>query len=205
MLRDRWLRWPWALGAVLAFYLPWITNPAAALTFNAYDLAEWTSLRPDVRGGAIPLLAPLLLRAVLGLIALLFGLRALNHAGWQRWLYAALALALAITLLPPLDFFRGAFDDPNYRQQFGLAVGTLIGLVALAALAGGKLSALTQQRIEAGIAVLAIASALAGEILAQGVVRSLNIPAPMGVGLVVIVACLGLVGVAASRGRTVIE
>jgi phosphoglycerol transferase MdoB-like AlkP superfamily enzyme len=200
MFRPKWLRWPWLWGAVLAYYLPWVVNPAAALTFNAYDLAEWTSLPPSVRGGSIPLLAPFLLRGVLGLLALLFGLRALQHTDWQRWLHVLLALGLAITLMPPLDFFRGTFDDANYRQQFALGIGTLTGLVVLAALAGRWLPALALRRIEAGIAALAMVSALAGEILAQGVVRSFNIPAPLGVGVVAFVACLGLAGLAALHG-----
>lgn len=201
MPRPKWLRWPWVLGAALAYYLPWIPNPAAALTLNAYDLAEWTSLPPSMRSGAIPLLAPFLLRAVLGLLALLFGLRALQHVAWLRWLYAGLALWLAITLMPPLDFFRGTFDDVNYRQQFALGGGTLIALLILVALAGRGLSVLALCRIEAVVAVLAMVSALAGEILAQGIYRSFFIPAPLGMGVVVIVACLGMVGLAAVRAR----
>jgi hypothetical protein len=200
MLRPSWLRWPWLLGAVLAYYLPWIVNPAAALTFNAYDLAEWVSLPPSVRGGSIPLLAPFLLRGVLGLLALLFGLRAGQHTGWLRGLYAFLALGLALTLMPPLDFFRGTFDDANYRQQFALGLGTLIGLVILAGLSRRRLPTPLLRRVEAGIAGLAMVSALAGEILAQSVVRLFHISAPLGVGVVVFVACLGLAGLAALRG-----
>jgi hypothetical protein len=188
------------LGAVLAYYLPWIVNLAAALTFNACDLAEWVSLPPSARGGPIPLLAPFLLRGVLGLLAVLFGLRAWQHTGWQRGLYAFLALWLALTLMPPLDFFRGTFDDANYRQQFALGLGTLFGLMIMAGLSRRRLPTLLLRRVETGIAALAIVSALAGEILAQSVVRSFHIPALPGVGVVVFVACLGLAGLAALGG-----
>jgi uncharacterized membrane protein YsdA (DUF1294 family) len=190
-------RWPWQLGALAAYYLPWIANRAAALSANAYDLAEWTSLHPSVREASIPLLAPFLLRAALGGLALLSGFRALRVLpGWLRLAYAALALWLALTLLPPLDFFRGAWDDSNYRQQFFLSVGTLVGLGMLSA-AGRRASPRLLRRAEASLGLLALLSGLIGEILAQNVIRSLQIDAPLGVGVVLLVGCLGLASVAA--------
>src|SRR5438477_2332337 len=114
MRRTNWLlRFPWLLAALAAYYLPWINNRAAALSANAYDLAEWVSLHQAVRDASIPNLAPFLLRAVLGGLALLFAVRALKAlSGRARWAYSFLALLLAVTLLPPLDFFRGAWNDP---------------------------------------------------------------------------------------------
>jgi purine-cytosine permease-like protein len=197
-------RWPWQLGALVACYLPWIANRAAALTANAYDLAEWTSLHPAVRGASIPLVAPFLLRAVLGGLALLFGFRALRAlSGWLRLVYAALALILALTLLPPLEFFRGAWDDSNYRQQFFLSVGTLIGLGALAA-AGQRFRTAPHllRRTEAIVSALALLSGLIGEFLAQNVIRSLKIDAPLGMGVVLLVICLGVGSLAALRAAT---
>jgi uncharacterized membrane protein YsdA (DUF1294 family) len=195
-------RWPWQLGALAAYYLPWIANRAAALSANAYNLAEWTSLHPAVRGANVPLVAPFLLRAALGGLALLFGFRVLRAlTGWLRLAYVALAIWLALTLLPPLDFFRGAWDDPNYRQQFLLSVGTLIGLGILA-VAGRRASPRLLRRAEASVSLLALLSGLIGEILAQNVIRSLQIDAPLGVGVVLLVACLGLAGLAAWRAST---
>jgi purine-cytosine permease-like protein len=195
-------RWPWQLGALVAYYLPWIANRAAALSANAYDLAEWTSLHPTVRGASIPLVAPFLLRAVLGGLALLFGFRVLRAlSGWLRLVYAALALWLALTLLPPLDFFRGVWGDSNYRQQFTLSVGTLIGLGVLAA-AWRRASPRLLRRAEASVGLLALLSGLIGEILAQNVIRSLQIDAPLGVGMVLLVACLGLASAAAWRAAS---
>src|SRR5258707_1309855 len=124
-------RIPWLFIALTAYYLPWLYHKPAALTANAYDLTEWVSIHPAVRNGNPPLLAPFLLRGVLAGLALLFGLQAARIAGLVRWLYIAAAWILVITLLPPLDFFRGSFDDPNYRQQFALSIGALILLVGI--------------------------------------------------------------------------
>lgn len=185
-------RIPWYIAALVAYYLPWVVHPVAALTFNAYDLAEWVSLHPEVRGASVPLIAPFLLRAVLGGLALLFCLRALRSATrWVRLAYAGAALWLAITLLPPFDFFRGAWDDPNYRQQFALAIGTLIGLVALAAANQRGMSERLQRRIEIVISLLVVISAIIGEALALTIIRSLRIDGSVGVGIVGLVICLG--------------
>lgn len=50
------------LIGLLGYAQPWIVAPAASMTLNAYDLAEWASLIPAQRGTAPPLLVPLLLR-----------------------------------------------------------------------------------------------------------------------------------------------
>ena len=126
-----------------------------------------------------------------------------------------LALLLAITLLPPFDFFRGAWDDPNYRQQFALAIGTLIGLVALAAIHRRGISAVKQQAVENTIrrlpaiavtsdkmsyreaylleiivSLLTAICAVAGEVMALNVIRSLQIDISVGGGIIVLVICL---------------
>src|SRR5258706_5695618 len=102
-------RIPFLFIALLAYYLPWVYHKTAALTANGYDLAEWVSIHPAVRNGNPPLLAPFLLRVVLSGLALLFGLHAAKSQKLTHWLYAVFALILSITLLPPLDFFRGGF------------------------------------------------------------------------------------------------
>jgi hypothetical protein len=194
MPRTNWLlRFPWLLAALAAYYLPWINNRAAALSANADVLAEWTSLHSTVREANIPFLVPFLLRAVLGGLALLFAIRALKAlSGRARWGYTFLALLLAITLLPPLEFFRGAWDDPNHRQQFALSIATLAGLVTLAAASSRGLPWNRLVALEIAIGVLAVISAVGGEVLALGVIRSLGIVAPIGVGAVAVVVCLAM-------------
>ena len=198
MRRTNWLlRFPWLLAALVAYYLPWISHQAAAFSLNAYDLAEFTSIYPAVRSASIPYLTPFLLRAVMAGLALLFGIRALKaETNWGRWGYAILALWLAITLLPPLDFFRGGWDDPNHRQQFGLSIGTLLVLVGLAGARARGLSCRWLTRLEVAIIMLTGIGAIVGEILALNVFRSLRIPSPIGVGAVALVGCLALAGLA---------
>ena len=60
------------------YVLPWIVAPSAALTLNAYDLAEWTSLHPLQRQTSPPLLAPLELRLQLVIFTV-----TLRYAGFR--------------------------------------------------------------------------------------------------------------------------
>jgi hypothetical protein len=193
---------PWLLGALVAYYLPWVSHRAAAFTLNAIDLAEWISLHPTVRGANIPLVAPFLLRATFGGLALLFGLRALRSPiSWIRWGYAILALLLTATLLPPPDFFRGALDDPNYRQQAYIAAGTFVLLALLAVAWNRPLWQPLQKRLELIIALLMLVFAIVGEILARNVMLSRRINVPLGIGIVAFVACLGIWIVLKGRGE----
>lgn len=175
------------IAALIGYYLPWLANPAAALSANAFDLAEWVGLAPSQRGAApLPMPASFFLRATLLLLALLYGLRARALRGQGRAALAALALILALTLLPPLGFFRGEWEDPNYRQLMGLSAAALIGLGALA-LAPQRLIG---RRAEASIALLAALCAVIGQALALGVIRSFQIAAPPGAGFGVVIMCL---------------
>ncbi len=113
------------LGLMIGYLLPWITvSNTASLTINAYDLAEWASLHPEVR--AQPLLfTSLLLRLPLVLLALLLSLSA-------RSALVAMPLLgiVAAALLPPFAFIANT-GDPNYGQQFALALAALIGGLAV--------------------------------------------------------------------------
>ncbi len=111
--------------ALIGYSMPWLNGPAVSLSPSAYDLAEWMSLHPFVRSNGPLLLTALLLR--LPLVTL--GWLVVNHVrGPLGWGLAAL---WAVALLPPVDFFRGAFNDPNYHQQFVLLVVYGIGTVAI--------------------------------------------------------------------------
>ena len=190
--------WPWLPIALVAYYLPWVWHPAAALTANAYDLAEWVSIHPAVRNGDPPLVAPFLLRAVLAGLALLCGLSAIRvQKWWVRWLYGALAVILAITLLPPPDFFRGAGDDPNYRQQFGLAVGTFIVLTLFFGLR--RRLARYSWLLEAIVVSAALIAGCAGVVMALRIIQSLGVAVTLGGGIVVLFVGLLPVLVAAAN------
>jgi len=57
-----------AAAALIGYILPWTVNNSAALTLNAYDLAEWLSLHPLSRANTPPLMASFWLRLQLVLI-----------------------------------------------------------------------------------------------------------------------------------------
>ncbi len=110
------------LLCLFAYSLPWVITPGASHTLNAYDLAEWSGLIPEVRGSSIPLVPPLLLRLLLFLMTLWFGQIPTLPSG----LRLIITLGIAAALLPPPEFFAGGFRDPNFRQQFTLAVLTTL-------------------------------------------------------------------------------
>jgi hypothetical protein len=187
--RGAWLRTLSLFAALLGFYLPWLNNAAASLSANAFDLAEWVGLSPALRGANPPMLASFFLRAGLAGLALLFGLRArAASSGLARLAFAGLALILALTLLPPLEFFRGNWDDVNYRQLMGLCLGALIGLGVIVFL--GRQRRLPWRSLEILVTALSMLCALLGEVQALNVINTLRIPAPLGIGCPVFVISL---------------
>jgi len=110
------------LLALCGYLLPWSLDASAALTFNAYDLAEWASLHPSQRGGNPTLLLPLLLRLQVPLLGIALALLARKRQV-RRWTALAVAI-LALAQLPPPEFLLD-LANVNYRQQFFLALGSL--------------------------------------------------------------------------------
>lgn len=193
-------------SALLCYYLPWQYHPAAALSANAFDLAEWVGLSPAVRYAfSPPMAAPFLLRVVLSLLAVLFALNARMLAGWWRWLNAGLALLLTITLAPPIEFIRvpGATEDPNYRQLFTLLIGTLIALGSVMLLARFR-PRFPFRLLGVLLAAMAMAAGVAGLVLALNVLSAdpLRIEVRVGVGVVGMVVVLGVYCFVQSRGQT---
>lgn len=181
------------LLAWIGTYLPWVTTTGAAFSSNLYDLAEWTSLYPAVRGGNPPLLPTFLLRATPALIAIGLSLHSTRRVTStvsdslpvkrvgafevSRWMWGVrvLAVLIAVGLLPPFDFFRGQFGDPNYRQQFIIAGLTLLIII------GGWWRA--PPGIGFAVVVLAVLCALAGAALGLNVLGQLGLHAAPGVGV----------------------
>ncbi len=117
------------LSLLVGLLLPWLLAPNATMTINAYDLAEWASLHPAQRGTDPPLLVPLLLRAQLAILCALAGVAA--QCKLEKRAAALVIVALAVAQLPPLEFVND-IGNLNYRQQFGLALASLVlGLAAL--------------------------------------------------------------------------
>jgi hypothetical protein len=119
--------------ALVGYYLPFTAHKTAGLTMQAWDLAEFVGISPSVRYATPPMLAPGLLRAGLVALGVLFGLYAAHSQGVGRWGAAVIALALALTFLPPIEFFRGNAQDPNYLQlgTYAIVSGALLGLIAV--------------------------------------------------------------------------
>lgn len=164
-------RWTLDIGvgavllALVGYWTPWLTHPAAALRLSGFDLAEWITRLPGVLDGSLPLsrlsfLMPLACLALLLALAVARVRPAAGGAGrgWRRflpgspiaWGLLALALACNVLVLPPYEAFRNPDYWPEYQTQFIVACATLLGL---------GLSQLLPDRFAAG---LQISLALAG-------------------------------------------
>jgi hypothetical protein len=114
--------------ALIGYSLSWIVTTNVGLQANAYDLAEWMTLHPTVRATSTFLLPALLLRLALPIIGLLL-VRFARRTQKHTVVLAVVAIVIGFALIPPVDFFRGQFRDPNYLQQAVLWV--LYSLLAL--------------------------------------------------------------------------
>ncbi len=116
--------------AWLCLYLPWFVHETAGFTMHGFDLAEWTSLHPATRSSSPPMLTSFLLRLphiLLPLAVAVMGAALPDPRA--RWIVRAAAALLALRMVPPVEFFRGVTDDPNYRQMMLL---TALGLLSVA-------------------------------------------------------------------------
>jgi len=111
------------LLALAGYLLPWVTAPNSAMTLNAFDLAEWTSLHPLQQQATPPLIVPLLLRAQLPILAVLITLWSTGRM--ERFLAFLFLVLLSVSQLPPLEFLNNV-ADPNYRQLLFLAIATIL-------------------------------------------------------------------------------
>jgi hypothetical protein len=180
--------WTLILLALLGYSLPVIITSGVSLSMGAYDAAEWTSLHPAVRGGSPLLVTSLLLRLPLVCTAFVVGLSSRKP---RRWLHMLSVTLIALALLPPLEFLTQAGDDPNYRQQFALAV---------AAMASGLLA--TNPRVQQWRFSLSVVGAFLGA-GAYGVgmaqvnqlVSEFRIPVQLGWGSLVFAAAFLMLGI----------
>lgn len=114
-------------AALILYFVPWVDGGSASLSFGAYDLAEWTSLHPAVRFVEPALVMTFQLRLVPALLVIGLAAWTSLHRGSGLWWLAGLAvLIVAASLLPPFEFITNT-GDPNYRQQFSVALIALVG------------------------------------------------------------------------------
>ncbi len=162
---------------VISYVTAWVTHPAGGLTFHAFDLAEWASLHPLVRGESPALLTTLLLRLPLVAIGVLFALAAHRERRWRIWCWAA-AFGAGLGLLPPLDFVT-QLSNGNYQQQLGLAVTVM---AALALSLTGRLARL-YPILSAVITLIGLIAGIVGFARAYDLLRAFDITAAPGMGV----------------------
>ena len=181
----------------IAYTIPWVSNPGAALTLNAYDLAEWTSLHPAVRGATPPLFVTFCLRLIPLLLVTLMVLE--PAATWLGRI--ALPWLIAVALLPPLEFFSGNFNDINYRQQFLLSI--------LAVVVGGLGFIRLENRWPVAVSALVSLSGAIITLLALNVggnlMQEINLTTSVGVGGLVMCLIFSIWGVTKIREATYIK
>ena len=153
------------------YLLPWVINPAASLTPNGYELAEWTSLHPAVRGASPPLMTSLLLRVPLVCIAL-----AAAFTQRRGILPALIVLIVTAGLLPP-ELLQ-ATGNPNSQQQGALALLTSIGGAI------GLSGVLPRYRcwIAVAIGLAGAGASIVGLLQGVNLMRGFNLPAQIGLG-----------------------
>lgn len=182
--------WLWFSLFVMVYNLSWVINPGRSLSLGAYDLAEWSSLHPAVKATTPPLLTSFLLRFPLVGLAWITGF---NSKGFTtkslRLFHAIIVILTAISLLPPLEFFTLASNDPNYQQQFLLSVAALVGgMIGLSGLLN-SVRLVIVLTINIGIACASTLS------LSQSyaLMREIRIPTHIGIGGVGLITLCAIV------------
>ncbi|HVU11294.1 MAG TPA: hypothetical protein VHD90_08450 [Phototrophicaceae bacterium] len=173
-----------AVALMLVLYVfPWLVNPSASLSPNAYDLAEWASLHPLVHAQTPALLTPLLLRLPLACLALLIAFSTQR----RNLISALIVIVLAVALLPPELILPTS--DPNSQQMQLLAAITLVGgLIGVS----GILPRL-RAWIAVAVALIGAAAGALGVAQSYALMRGFNLPMQIGMGGVALTIAFVLV------------
>jgi len=175
--------------ALAGYVMPWIVNTGAGLSLNGYDLAEWASLNPVTHSTTPEMLPSLMLRGQLTLVVLLLAVYAGKPVGSKLWWLCALcSAALVIAQFPPFEFFTVARSDTNYRQQFMLAV---VSLVSAGLLLTGVLNR-WQTLVSVVLGLVGIVGSINGYAQSAELMRGFLLTPSLGIGVVVMVFCYGL-------------
>lgn len=203
------------LLAVLGYWLPWLTHPAAALRLNAYELSEWITFLPGVRDGSLSLtrLQFLLPLAGLALLCALVAIRPAQRlalpplgvaprppaaprtglaallplvAGPAGWITLLAGLVFAFVVLPPYPYLLTAHADPEFQAQLIVALVTVLAFVVLVYLPG-DLNAVAQIVLALAVIASAVPPLLAVRPAANEV---LGVAWPLGLGWPLLLAGL---------------
>lgn len=146
---QRYSIWPLGIAlalSLLGFWLPWLAPAPSGLQLNAFELSDWVMMTPDVAYRAYPV-QRLSFVSIAACLTLGFGLAlARSRAGvpWRAWLARpatwALGLGLIASFLTTLPYFPHAlvgWREPEWQQQWLLAVAAFAASVAALALSVG--------------------------------------------------------------------
>ncbi len=145
-------------AALTGLFAPWIAHRAAGLAFNLYDLYDLVMHLPQVESQALhlqlqTLRIPFLALALSGVLALRRAPRGVKAAA------LALALLLAVEVLPPYPTVLTAWKLPGWQVPFFWAVGTMVAAL-LAAVVGARLPGRAVRLVAVGMLVGAAAGSL---------------------------------------------
>lgn len=172
--------------AIIGYLLPWVVTPAQSLSMGAYDLAEWTSLHPVVRQTLPFLWTTFALRVPLATLGIL--LAAFIAFNLHRKVFGLLiVLITAIALLPPLEFFTVYRDDPNYQQQFFIALVVLLVGILITLWSNKSL----QRILPILLSLTGCLSAAMGLYQGNMLMKDFNLPTSVGYGGLMTVISLG--------------
>ncbi len=111
--------------ALVGYFGPWVSQRAAALAWNAYDLFDLLRLLPEIETGALSVNLQTLRLPLVGLAVLLPVLLAHAALGW-RMLGALLGAGLALATLPPYPEIVSAWRTPGWRVPFWWGIGAML-------------------------------------------------------------------------------
>lgn len=167
------------LVGFLGYVQPWIVTPTGSMTLSAFDLAEWASLIPTQRATSPPLLATLLLRLQPVILCLILGTVADSRA---KTAIAAIAILLFATAqLPPFEYVYD-INNLNYRQQFFLAIASLVGSFAAMPLSRRSLAAL----VTILLPIAGLVTSIIGLAQAEALFSQFQLDATGGAGVVIL-------------------
>lgn len=178
--RSDMLLWVIVCAALVGYMMPWVSTPGTGLSLGGYDLAEWASLHPASQTTRPIMLTSLLLRVVPAFLALII---AFNTGKQYNKRIAGLVGSIFVTvttllLLPPLEFFTEARNNPNYQQQFIISIGVLgIGFFALRGLLDRW-----RKPVILGLCIAAFFAGALGLIRASGLMQQYAISMQLGLG-----------------------
>lgn len=121
---------------LVGYFLPWLPNPAAGLSFIGLEIGEWVKFVPQVQMGEVTpgrdlfYLPPITLGLILALLT-----AGWPNRRWQTWAMRGLAVLVSLLAFPSLDAIR---FEPASEWRVRLL---LVGLVMLVALLSGVLGA----------------------------------------------------------------